>query len=83
MHFPDNWDDLRAARRRLAFDELLLIQIGVLSRQREYQERGLAQPLRLPEDARRGYVESLPFALTGAQERAMSQTLADLTRNAP
>ncbi len=83
MHFPDGWDDLKAARRRLAFDELLLIQVGVLERKREWRERGRAQPLRLPEDIRRGYVESLPFALTGAQQRAMSQTLADLTRERP
>jgi ATP-dependent DNA helicase RecG len=83
MHFPDGWDDLRAARRRLAFDELLLIQVGVLERKREWQERGLAQPLRLPEETRRGYVESLPFALTGAQQRAMAQTLADVARERP
>ncbi|MCJ7491314.1 MAG: ATP-dependent DNA helicase RecG [Dehalococcoidia bacterium] len=83
MHFPDGWDDLKAARRRLAFDELLLIQVGVLERKREWQERGLAQPLRLPEEMRRGYVESLPFALTGAQQRAMAQTLADVARERP
>jgi ATP-dependent DNA helicase RecG len=83
MHFPDSWDDLNAARRRLAFDELLLIQVGVLQRKREWQERGRAQPLRLPDEIRRGYVESLPFALTGAQQRAMSQTLSDLTRERP
>ena len=83
MHFPDGWDDLKAARRRLAFDELLLIQTGVLQRKREWQERGLAQPLRLPEELRRGYVESLPFALTGAQQRAMAQTLADVARERP
>ena len=83
MHFPDSWDELKAARRRLAFDELLLIQVGVLERKREWQERGLAQPLRLPEELRRGYVESLPFALTGAQQRALAQTLADLARERP
>jgi len=83
MHFPDGWDDLKAARRRLAFDELLLIQVGVLERKREWQERGLAQPLHLPEEMRRGYVESLPFTLTGAQQRAMAQTLADVARERP
>ena len=83
MHFPDGWDDLKAARRRLAFDELLLIQVGVLERKREWQERGLAQPLRLSEETRRGYVESLPFTLTGAQQRAMTQTLADVARERP
>ena len=80
---PTAGTTLKAARRRLAFDELLLIQVGVLQRKREWQERGLAQPLHLPEEIRRGYVESLPFALTGAQQRAMAQTLADLARERP
>ncbi len=83
MHFPDNWDALRAARRRLAFEELLLIQVGVLQRKREWQERGLARPLHLSEEMRRDYVASLPFELTGAQQRAMAQTLADLARERP
>jgi len=59
MHFPDGWNDLNAARRRLAFDELLLIQVGVLQRKREWQERGRAEPLLLPEAERSGYVDSL------------------------
>jgi ATP-dependent DNA helicase RecG len=83
MHYPDSWDDLRAARRRLAFDELLLIQLGVLSRKREWQERGLAQPLPLPSAVREGYVDSLPFALTTAQRKAMGQVLDDVGRERP
>ncbi len=83
MHFPDGWDALKAARRRLAFEELLLIQVGVLQRKREWRERGLARPLRLSEEMRRDYVASLPFELTGAQQKAMAQTLADLARERP
>ncbi len=83
MHFPDGWEALKEARRRLAFEELLLIQVGVLQRKREWQERGLAQPLHLPEEMRREYEASLPFRLTGAQQRAMAQTLADVARERP
>jgi ATP-dependent DNA helicase RecG len=83
MHFPDGWDALKAARRRLAFEELLLIQVGVLQRKREWQERGLARPLHLSEEMRREYAASLPFELTGAQQRAMAQTLADLATERP
>jgi ATP-dependent DNA helicase RecG len=83
MHVPDGWDELKAARRRLAFDELLLIQLGVLERKRAWQERGLAQPLRLPGAILDGYVRSLPFALTAAQQRALSETLADLSLERP
>ena len=83
MHYPDSWDDLRAARRRLAFDELLLIQLGVLSRKREWQERGLAQPLPLPPEVQEGYVDSLPFTLTTAQKRALGQVLNDVAQERP
>ncbi len=85
MHYPDSWDDLKAARRRLAFDELLLIQVGVLSRKREWQERGLrpaAPPC--PAEVRDGYVESLPFTLTSAQQTgAWGRSWTTSPRSAP
>jgi ATP-dependent DNA helicase RecG len=55
----------------------------VLSRKREWQERGLAQPLPLPSEVREGYVDSLPFALTTAQRRAMGQVLNDIAQERP
>lgn len=83
MHYPDNWRELDEARRRLAFDELLVIQIGVLRRRRLWQEGGRAQPLTLPEPVRNGFLESLPFQLTGAQRRATEIILADLAQERP
>jgi ATP-dependent DNA helicase RecG len=83
MHYPDGWQELDEARRRLAFDELLVIQIGVLRRRRLWQEGGRAQPLTLPEPVRRGFLESLPFQLTGAQQRAMESILGDLAQERP
>lgn len=83
MHYPDGWERLEAARRRLAFDELLVIQLGVLARRRQWRERGLALPLRLPPDVQEGFVRSLPFALTSAQEKALAQALADIASERP
>ena len=83
MHYPDGWRELEEARRRLAFDELLVIQLGVLRRRREWQEGGRAQPLTPPEPVQRGFLESLPFQLTRAQERAMDSIMADLGQERP
>jgi ATP-dependent DNA helicase RecG len=83
MHYPDGWQELDEARRRLAFDELLVIQVGVLRRRRLWQEGGHAQSLTLSEPVRRGFLESLPFQLTGAQQRAMESILGDLAQERP
>ncbi len=83
MHYPDGWQDLTEARRRLAFDELLVIQVGVLRRRRLWQEGGRAQSLTLPEHVGQGFLESLPFRLTGAQRRATEIILADLIQERP
>jgi ATP-dependent DNA helicase RecG len=83
MHYPDGWRELNEARRRLAFDELLVIQIGVLRRRRLWQEGGRAQALQLADPVRRAFLESLPFQFTGAQQRAMESILGDLAQERP
>ncbi|MBU1878448.1 MAG: ATP-dependent DNA helicase RecG, partial [Chloroflexi bacterium] len=82
MHFPDDQASLALARRRLAFDEFLLIQLGVLRRRRESQEAP-APELLIREEVIQGFLRSLPFALTGAQDRALADILIDLAQSRP
>ncbi len=82
IHFPDNREMLERARRRLAFDELLMIQLGVLKQRRQWQERS-GQPVQIDSSLLRTFVESLPFTLTSAQERALSEILGDLEKTRP
>lgn len=82
IHYPDSLDAAEAARRRLAFDELLVVQLTALSRRREWQTEA-APALSLTEETQRGFVASLPFSLTAAQNRVISEVLADLGRNQP
>ena len=82
-HYPDSQESLAEARRRLALDEMLPLQISVLQRRREWQQPGSAGPLPLKSAVQESFLGSLPFALTGAQERALSQLLADLARDVP
>jgi len=82
IHFPDNWSVLEQARRRLAFDELLMIQLGVLRQRHEWQERS-GQPVQIDPSLLRTFVDSLPYALTAAQERVLSEILHDLEKPQP
>jgi ATP-dependent DNA helicase RecG len=82
-HFPDDRGLLEAGRRRLAFDELLTIQLGVLERRRAWQ--GTPDAHHVPPDAAllERFTGALPFRLTAAQERALDDVLGDLARPVP
>ncbi len=82
VHFPASQAHLKEARRRLAFDELFLIQIGVL-RQRKAWLGLPAQPFPLPENAQAAFVQALPYRYTAAQARALRAILEDLARPKP
>lgn len=83
VHFPDDWGVLERARRRLAFDEFFLIQLGMLQRKQSWQhdQPGLAFQVR--RDILESFKGSLPFTLTGAQERVLAEILADMERALP
>ena len=82
IHFPDDWDKLESARRRLAFDELLLIQLGVL-RQRQAWQALEGHPLTIQPDVVERLLAALPFQLTSAQGRTLDQIVNDLQQNVP
>ena len=83
IHFPQTEDDERDARRRFAFEELFLLQLAVAGRRRARREGRRARRL----DARGVVVDrwrwSLPFELTGDQQRATCEIDADLGRERP
>lgn len=81
-HFPDSWEKLKAARYRLAFDEILLLQLGMLQQKRAWQQRR-ARTFSPPEEWVTSQISRLPFALTGAQKRAVEDIRADLTSGRP
>ncbi len=82
IHFPESREALAQARTRLCFDELLLLQLGVLRKRHEWrQENGRA----LDFDPRliEAFVEGLPFGLTRAQQRAIQELLDELAQPVP
>ena len=82
IHYPDDHEQLTEARRRIAFDELLAIQVGVQARRREWQASGDA-PLIEDHTLADAFLGTLPFRLTGAQERVLREVRDDLARTVP
>ncbi len=78
IHFPDSQEALEAARVRLVFDELFLLQLALAARKRavEFELPGIRFEVR-PEYL--GELErALPFQLTGAQKRVIGEIQADM-----
>ncbi len=80
IHQPENLEELENARRRLAFEELFRLQLGLallkdMSRQKtEYS---------MQETSMEEFYKSLPFELTTAQKRAIQEIIADMKGNFP
>ena len=82
-HYPDNELNNSAARRRLSFDELLLIQLGVLARKQTWQEEQQGHSLKEDHQVLKKFLGSLPFTLTRAQQKVLQEILADLKKPKP
>jgi ATP-dependent DNA helicase RecG len=82
IHRPEDEHEAEIGRRRLAFEELLLLQVGIARRAAE-RERTLAPSLGDAGELIERYRLALPFALTPYQEQAVREIDADLARAVP
>ena len=82
LHRPRSLAEAETGRRRLAFDELLVLQIGLAQRARE-REATIAPALGEPGELVARYREALPFTLTEHQERAIAEIDVDLATSVP
>lgn len=82
MHFPDSEEQRRRAVHRLAFDEFFLIQLGTLSRRREWQLDQPGIPVEVAPEITQAFLDSLPFALTSDQRKVLAEILADVRKPA-
>jgi ATP-dependent DNA helicase RecG len=84
MHFGEDEGATADALRRLAFEELLLVQLALLRRRRARSAGAVAATLADPPSlSARWLSELLPFEPTGAQRRAMAEIDGDLARTRP
>ena len=80
VHFPKSFSELDEARRRLAFDELFLIQCGLMLIKRQTQDERLGISHRRDGALVKAVLAKLPFDLTGDQKkvfRAVSKDMED------
>jgi ATP-dependent DNA helicase RecG len=82
VHFPDNWEILKKAQHRLAFDEMFMLQLGVL-RQKRAWEAIEGQSLGTEDEWVKTFIGALPYDLTKAQKRAIEDIRADLASTIP
>lgn len=83
IHFPDTESEAELARARLAFDELVWVQIQQLYRKLDWQHNQPTHKLKLYQSKIQQFVDNLPFVLTKSQERSINEILEDLTHETP
>jgi ATP-dependent DNA helicase RecG len=83
IHVPESGREHEEARRRLAFDELLRIQLALVLRKRRIEATSQGIEHAVAGDLVDRFVAALPFPLTGDQERVIAEIRADLARPVP
>ena len=75
IHFPRDKEAMERAKKRLVYEELFILQtaMGLMK-----NKRRAATGIRMANDCRREFTDALPFPLTGAQQRAIDECVADL-----
>ena len=83
IHGPDSMADATAARRRLAFDELLRVQVELVRRKRELERTSQGIEHVVGGELVERFVGALPFPLTMAQRRAIDEIATDMASPQP
>jgi len=77
IHFPDNFKMQKEAYRRLAFEEFFLFQLPLALRKLQKKEKkGIAH--RVEGELLKNFLDSLPFTLTGSQEKVIREIKLDM-----
>jgi ATP-dependent DNA helicase RecG len=82
IHFPDSAEELQRAQARLAFDEMLYLQLGVLRQKQDWMAL-TTQPVSVEDGWLGRFAAGLPYALTGAQRTALGELRTDLASGRP
>lgn len=89
IHAPESMADMASARHRLAFDELLRIQLSLVRTKRRVEAtfQGIRHDIigdpAEPKGMVGAFVTHLPYPMTGAQQRAVSEILTDMASPVP
>lgn len=81
IHFPKRYNDFFTARKRLVFEELLLLQLALLYN-KEANDEVIREPYK-DIGCTVDFIKSLPFEMTGAQKRTIREILHDFLKSTP
>ncbi|MDQ4149198.1 MAG: ATP-dependent DNA helicase RecG [Actinomycetota bacterium] len=82
-HFPSQMSEKLVARKRLVFDELFTLQLGLAFRKHRIEAETIGISHKVEADLARRFLDALPFELTRAQIRAIEEVEKDLGRSIP
>lgn len=85
IHFPEDKEDVIKARRRIVFDEVFSLQLGLVYRKKRLERtvQGISHPASAPDALPERFIDALPFDLTSAQRRACDEVATDMTKAYP
>lgn len=80
IHFPESMEKQREAKRRLVFEELLVLQLGLSMLKNRNKSKSGVKTAKVDMEP---FYRSLPFAPTGAQRRAVDECIGDMLGELP
>ncbi|MBI1869664.1 MAG: ATP-dependent DNA helicase RecG [Chlamydiae bacterium] len=83
IHFPESFEGMNQARRRLAFEEFFMVQLWLGFKKKTYQKLKRTFCYEKISESVQSFVKSLPFPLTQAQVRVISEIGKDLQKEFP
>lgn len=83
MHEPHDGREWKAARRRLAYEELLMLQVGMALRREKFKQHKTDIIIDANGPVYQGFLTTLPFSLTGSQQGALAEIFSDLAAGQP
>lgn len=84
IHFPENEELLERARFTIVFEEFFLLQLKLATIREENAKNIKTIPLKIKKNGLvKKFLDSLPFELTGAQDKALKEILKDIASDMP
>jgi len=83
IHQPSSLGDIELARHRLAFDELLQLQVENSLKRITWEKYSQALPINIDKEKIKNFIKNLPFKLTKSQTKTIKEILMDLEKSIP
>ncbi len=83
VHFPEKIDDMETGKKRLAFNELLNLELTSMIRKINWHKNKIAHKLKIDKKLTEKFISDLPFKLTDSQVITINEILSDMVKDVP